>query len=88
MDDDLHPVVKVIVAASAIGSGLIASVATVVAFRGGTVPVLGWETEGGVIEGMFAMAVGFPMITMVGYWLGLIVAMPVQWLLGRRRKKG
>lgn len=86
--DDLHPVVKVIAAVSAIGSGLLASIVSVVAFRGGTVPVLGWETDGGVVEGMFAMAVGFPMITMVGYWLGLAAAMPLQWLLVRRRRRG
>ncbi len=35
MDDDLHPVVKVIAAVTAIGSGVFATVVTVVAFRGG-----------------------------------------------------
>ena len=85
MDDDLHPVVKVIAAVTAIGSGVFATVVTVVAFRGGTVPLLGWETDGGVIPGMFALIVAFPMISMVGYWLGMVVAMPLQWLLGRGR---
>jgi hypothetical protein len=86
MDDDLHPVVKVIAAVTAIGSGVFAAVVTVVAFRGGTVPLLGWETDGGVIPGMFALVVAFPMISMVGYWLGMVVAMPLQWLLGRGRQ--
>jgi hypothetical protein len=29
--------------------------------------------------------VAFPMISMVGYWLGMVVALPLQWLLGRGR---
>ena len=86
MNDDLHPVVKVIAAVTAIGSGVFATVVTVVAFRGGTVPLLGWETDGGAVPGMFALIVGFPMISMVGYWLGMVVAMPLQWLLGRRQR--
>ncbi len=87
MDDDLHPLVKGIVAVSAIGSGVVASVVTVITFRGGTVPVLGWEIDGGAVPGIFAMMVGFPLITMVGYWLGMLVGMPLQWLLGRRRRR-
>lgn len=88
MDDDLHPLVKAIVAVSAIGSGVVASVVTVVAVRGATVPVLGWETDGGAVPGMFAMMVGFSLITMIGYWMGMLVGMPLQRFLGRRRKRG
>ncbi|MEN9504215.1 MAG: hypothetical protein RI958_141 [Actinomycetota bacterium] len=87
MDDEPHPVVKVIAALTALASSVAASVVTLVAFRGGTVPFVGWQMDGGAVAGMFAMTVGFPMITMLGYWVGLLVGLPLQWLLTRRRNR-
>ena len=88
MDDELHPVVGAIAAVTAIVSGVFASVVTWVAFRGGTVPLVGWELEGNVVQGMVAFAIGFPLISTIGYWLGMVVAMPLQWLLTRGRTRG
>ena len=87
MDDEPHPVVKVIAALTALASSVAASVVTLVAFRGGTVPFVGWQMDGGAVAGMFAMTVGLPMITMLGYWVGLLVGLPLQWLLTRRRNR-
>ena len=87
MDDELHPVVSAIAVVTAIGSGVFASVVTWVAFRGGTVPLVGWELEGNVVQGMVALAIGFPLISTVGYWLGVVLALPLQWLLTRGRER-
>lgn len=87
MDDELHPVVSAIAVVAAIGSGVLASVVTWVAFRGGMVPLVGCELEGGAVQGMVAFAIGFPLISTVGYWLGAVVAMPLQWLFTRGRRR-
>lgn len=87
MSDDLHPVVGAIAAVTAIVSGVFGSVVTWTAFRGGTVPLVGWEFEGGVVAGTVAFMVGFPLITMAGYLIGGVVAWPLQWLLTRSDKQ-
>ena len=50
---------------------------TVVAFLGGTIPILGWTLEGGFIPGLLWIFIGDPIIMTIGYWVAMIVSVPV-----------
>jgi hypothetical protein len=49
---------------------------TVLAFIGGTAPVLGWELEGGLGPGLVWLFVVDPVLLTVAYWIGLVIVLP------------
>jgi hypothetical protein len=75
-DDDLHPVVRVVVTVLALATFAFAGWCTVLAFIGGTAPIFGWELEGSVGQGLLWMFIVTPIITTIGYWASMLVAMP------------
>lgn len=87
MDDDLHPIAKVLVTITAVATGIFALWCTVIAFTGGTLPLLGWNMDGGVGAGLLWLFVIDPIVTAVGYWLSMLIVMPIALLLSRRQSR-
>lgn len=50
---------------------------TIIAFAGGTMPVLGWEREGDLGFGLFWLFIVDPLAITVCYWISMAVAMAV-----------
>ena len=82
---DLQPAVKLFVAACAVASSLFGLWCVGVAFIGGTIPIAGWELEGGIASGLLFLLFVEPIVVTVGYWLAMLVALPLQLLLSRRK---
>lgn len=82
--DDLHPVVKFIAIAGAIASSIVGLWCVGIAFVGGTLPLVGWELDGGLFTGLLFLFFVEPIIVTVGYWLAMVIALPLQIVLGRR----
>ena len=49
MPEDIHPIVSIWVVLFSLASGLFSLYCTYIAFVGGTIPLLGWELDGGEI---------------------------------------
>ena len=80
-DQEPHPLVK---ALTFIIIGLFAIYglwATVVAFVGGTLPIIGIRLPGGLLSGLLWLFVADPILMTVGYWIGLVIVLPVQALI-------
>ena len=82
--NDLHPVVKFIAIAGAIASSIFGLWCVGIAFVGGTLPLVGWELDGGLFTGLLFLFFVEPLIVTVGYWLAMVIALPLQMVLGRR----
>jgi hypothetical protein len=82
--DDLHPVVKIFAITSAVASSLFGLWCVGIAFVGGTIPIVGWELEGDLFTGLLFLFFVEPIIVTIGYWLAMMIALPLQFLLGRR----
>lgn len=52
--------------------------ATVVAFIGGTLPIIGVRLPGGIISGLLWLFIADPILMTVGYWISMIVIIPIQ----------
>ena len=83
MDDDMHPVTVALVVILGGSSLVISTWMTVVAFVGGTMPVIGWQTDGGIGTGLVWLFVVDPVVLTVCYWLALVITVPVAALLDR-----
>lgn len=58
--------------------------ATIVAFVGGTVPLLGRQLEGSFGTGMVWLLVVWPFAELLAYWAALLVSAPFEVALERR----
>lgn len=76
-DDDLHPVVGGFVAMIAMAGGAFSLWCTYIAFAGGTLPLLGWKMEGSVGEGLVGLFIVSPIVSMVAYWIAMLIALPL-----------
>jgi hypothetical protein len=56
---------------------------TIIAFVGGTLPVLGWELEGGFGTGTLWVFVIDPIVLTLFYWVALGLAVPLSALFDR-----
>ena len=81
--NDLHPAVKFFAIASAIASSLFGLWCVGIAFIGGTIPIVGWKLDGGVFTGLLFLFFIEPIIVTIGYWLAMLIALPLQFLLSR-----
>jgi len=61
----------------AIAVGVFSLYCTYLAFAGGTVPIFGWELEGSFGSGIFWLMFVTPTITTIGYWIAMLIAMPL-----------
>ena len=50
---------------------------TVIAFIGGTLPLIGWEIEGGFFFGLVWLFILDPIAMTVAYWASMLVAIPL-----------
>lgn len=62
----------------------------VVAFVGGTMPIIGIQTEGSVVFGLLMFFIGEPVLMTLAYWVFtavfMVVALPATLLASRRRR--
>jgi hypothetical protein len=58
---------------------------TVIAFIGGTMPIIGWEVDGGIGFGLLFLFIIEPILLTLAYWAVLLVMLPLMFLFGRRR---
>jgi len=77
MDDELHPVVRAFVAIAAVAVGLFSLWCTVIAFVGGTIPLFGWEMDGGIGTGLLWLFIIDPIVITLGYWAAMLIALPL-----------
>jgi len=83
-DDDVPVAVQVVGAVALLASLVVATVVTWVCFTGGTIPLLGIEVDGSFGLGVIALLFLDPLIMLVGLWVGMALAAPISWLVGRR----
>jgi hypothetical protein len=60
---------------------------TIIAFAGGTMPIIGYETEGGIGTGLLWLFIIDPIAATVLYWIGMAVAMPVLGVVWAARRR-
>ena len=77
MNDDMHPVVGSVVAIIAVATGAFGLWCSYLAFAGGKAPVFGWQFEGSAGAGFTWLFFITPLITTVGYWIAMLVALPL-----------
>ncbi len=84
MDDEkgLHPVVQVLTVLLAVAAGVWATWCTIIAFIGGTMPLIGVETDGGLGTGLLCLVILEPIAITVAYWFSMLLLLPLQLLLG------
>lgn len=70
----------------AVVAGLWGLWCTVIAFTGGTMPILGVQTDGGVGTGLLMLFFGTPILMTLAYWASMIVLMPIGLLFSRRAR--
>jgi hypothetical protein len=77
MEEEVHPVVKAAMGVLMLGIVLLSGWCTVVAFAGGTIPIVGMKLHGGAGSGIAWLVFADPIVITVGYWLCLIVVLPL-----------
>lgn len=77
MDDDTPVVVQAASGALALAAAVWLTWCTVIAFIGGTMPLIGVETEGGVGYGLLWVFVFDPIAMTVAYWASMILLLPI-----------
>ena len=79
--ENIHPLVKGL---SVLVVGVFALYglwATVIAFVGGSLPIIGIRLPGGLISGLLWLFIADPILMTVGYWVGIVVILPVHALI-------
>ena len=69
--------VRVITVASAVLTLALTTWMTVVAFVGGTMPVVGWETDGGIVVGLLWLVFVDPIVVSACWLLTTVVVVPI-----------
>lgn len=77
MREEMHPIAMAVAVVAGLASAGLSLWMTVIAFVGGTMPVIGLETEGGVAFGLFWLVIIEPIVLTVCYWISMLVALPV-----------
>ena len=73
MSDGLHPVTRTVVILTAIASVILTTWCTVIAFKGGTLPLIGIELKGGVGNGLVWLFIIDPIALTVCYWFSMLL---------------
>jgi hypothetical protein len=84
-ENELHPLVVLLTYSAALASGVWATWCVVVAFVGGTMPIIGWTTGGSISLGLIWLIVLEPIAITVAYWATLLVLFPVSLMVGLNR---
>ena len=80
----MHPVTGAVMALLGIATVVISTWMTIVAFVGGTMPIIGLESDGGLGNGLFWLFIVDPIVLTVAYWIAMAVAMALTAVLGPR----
>ncbi len=76
VDDERHPVVNAVAVLTALAAAVLCTWYTVIAFVGGTMPIIGYETEGGFFFGVVWLVFVDPIVVTVAWWASLLVMSP------------
>jgi len=80
-DEDFHPLVSCLTFVVAGAFILYGLWATVIAFVGGRLPIIGIELPGGLISGLLWLFIADPILMSLGAWISMIVVVPVHALI-------
>ena len=72
-----------LVVLAAVTAGVWGMWCTIIGFVGGTMPIIGYETEGSLGLGLFMFFIGEPLLLTVAYWATMLVFMPVAMIFSR-----
>ncbi|WP_208029417.1 hypothetical protein [Rhabdothermincola sediminis] len=86
--DDLSPIAGLLAGILAIAVVILSGWMTIVAFVGGTMPILGWETEGGLGTGLLWLLFVDPIVITVMIWLSTAVTLAVDRLAKQAGSSG
>lgn len=73
-----------LIALSAAAAGIWGLWCTAVGFFGGTMPIIGYHTDGSLLLGLFMLFIGEPLLLTVAYWVSMIVLGPLALIFSRR----
>ena len=76
MDQVEHPISFIVVVLTMVVMAVLSTWWTVVAFAGGTMPLIGWESDGDIVEGLLWLCVGEP-IALIVMGLPMLVLVPI-----------
>jgi len=85
VDDDMPIPLQIIGGVLSLATAVWMTWCTVIAFIGGTMPIIGWEVEGGLGFGLLFLVVLQPILLTLAYWAFMLVMIPLMLLFGRRR---
>ena len=83
MDDDLPFPVQLVIGIVMIASVVWVNWCVVVAFIGGTMPIVGWEVDGGIGFGLLFLLLIEPIFLMLAYWASMLICLPLVFLFTR-----
>lgn len=83
-EHEIHPVTKALAAIPATATVIFSLWCTIIAFTGGTLPLVGWNIDGGVGTGLLWIFIIDPIVVTVGCWVSTLIALPIELLLSRR----
>jgi hypothetical protein len=79
--DDLNPAAKGMAIFLSLASGIFALWCTIIAFAGGTLPLLGWKMAGGIGAGLVWLFIVDPILIGICYVVSLVIVVPLGLLL-------
>ncbi len=85
MGDDVPVPLQIVGAVLGIAAAVWMTWCSVIAFIGGTMPLIGWEVEGGFGFGLLFLVVLQPIFLTLAYWAFMLVMIPLMFLFGRWR---
>ncbi len=83
MNEETHPVVSAALGVLGVGGAVYLTWCTIIAFVGGTTPLLGWRQEGSLGAGLFWIFVIDPIVSTVLIWVSALVVLPLSALFKR-----
>lgn len=84
MNEDVPGWVTGLAGLFAAAAGVWGAWCIVISFIGGTMPIIGYETEGSLFLGLFMLFFGEPILMTVAYWVFMLLFMPLALIFGRR----
>lgn len=77
MDEELPLPAKVVGALGVATAVVLSTWMTIIAFVGGRMPLIGWETDGGIGTGLVWLLVVDPFVITVVYWATMLLVVPL-----------
>ena len=87
MDDDLPLPVRFVAYPLMLAAVVWVNWCVVIAFIGGTMPIIGWEVDGGFGFGLLFLFVGEPIFLTLAYWVFMLAVVPLMLLFRPWRRE-